>query len=125
MGATILIVEDHNDVRTAMQDWLQVEFPRCRVIGAACGEEAIALARSELPSLIVMDIRLPGMSGIEATRRIKAALPFAQIVMLTIHTDDIYRADARAAGASAYVTKQRMRGELVSTLARLLECGQH
>lgn len=125
MPATILIVEDHNDVRTAMQDWLQVEFPRCRVIGAACGEEAIALASSELPSLIVMDIRLPGMSGIEATRRIKAALPFAQIVMLTIYTDDIYRADARAAGASAYVTKQRMRGELVPTLARLLECGQH
>lgn len=125
MPATILIVEDHADVRRAMQDWLQVEFSQCRVIGAACGEDAIALARSELPCLIVMDIRLPGMNGIETTRQIKAAMPFAQIVMLTIYTGDIYRADARAAGASAYVTKQRMHSELVPTLTRLLECGRH
>ena len=120
MPATILIVEDHDDVRRAMRDWLRVEFPQCRVIEAASGEEAITLARIESPRLIVMDIRLPGMNGIETTRQIKAALPFAQIVMSTIHTGDIYRADARAAGASAYVTKQRMHNELVPTLAALL-----
>ena len=120
MPATILIVEDHGDVRKALRDWLETEFRQCRVIEAASGEEAIALCRIESPTLVIMDIRLPGMSGIEATRQIKATLPSAQIVMLTIHTGDIYRADAKAAGASAYVTKQRMHSELVPALAALL-----
>ncbi len=125
MPATILIVEDHEDVRKAMRDWLEVEFPQCRVIEAASGEQAIALARSESPRLVVMDIRLPGINGIETARQIKAALPLAQIVMLTIHAGEIYRADARAAGASAYVTKQRMHSELVPTLAALLANGHN
>jgi len=90
------------------------------VIEATSGEEAIALIRIESPRLVLMDISLPGMSGIEATRQIKAALPSTQIVMLTIHEGDTYRADATAAGASAYVPKRTMRTELVPTLAALL-----
>ena len=120
MPATILIVEDHDAVRRSLRDWLEVEFPQCRVIEAASGEEAIALIPIESPHLVVMDITLPGMSGIEATRQIKAALPSAQIVMLTVHEGDIYRADATAAGASAYVPKRAMQTELVPTLAALL-----
>ena len=123
MPVTLLIVEDHDDVRRALREWLEAEFRQCRVIEAASGEEAIALCRIESPTLVIMDIRLPGVSGIEATREIKATLPSAQIVMLTIHTGDIYRADAKAAGASAYVTKQRMHSELVPTLAALLANG--
>lgn len=120
MPATILIVEDHEAVRKALRDWLGMEFPSCRVIEATSGEEAIALVRVESPHLIVMDIRLPGMNGIEATRQIKAAFPCTQIVMLTIHTNDLYRTDAGMAGASAYITKQGMYSELVPTLAALL-----
>ena len=120
MTATILIVEDHDAVRRSLRAWLEVEFPQCRVIEAASGEEAIALIRTESPRLVVMDISLPGMSGIEATRRIKATLPSAQIVMLTIHEDDAHRADATTAGASAYVTKRVMQTELIPTLAALL-----
>lgn len=120
MTATILIVEDHDTVREALRDWVKVEFPQCRVIEAATGEEAIALTRIESPCLIVMDIRLPGMNGIETTRRIKAALPCAQIVMLTILEGNSYRAEATSAGASAYVQKQRMHSELVPTMAGLL-----
>ena len=120
MTATILIVEDHDAVRRSLRDWLQVEFPQCRVIEAASGEEAIVLIQVESPRLVVMDISLPGMSGIEATRQIKAALPSAQIVMLTIHENDTYRADATTAGASAYVPKRVMQTELIPTLAALL-----
>ena len=120
MTATILIVEDHHAVRKALRDWVEVEFPQCRVIEAATGEEAIALTRTESPCLIVMDIRLPGMNGIETTRQIKAAFPFAQIVMLSILEGNTYRAEATSAGASAYVQKQRMHSELVPTLAGLL-----
>ena len=125
MPTTILIVEDHDDVRRALRDWLALEFPQCRVIEAASGEEAISLARIESPRLIVMDIRLPGISGIEAMRQIKATLPSAQIVMLTIHTGDTFRADATASGASAYLTKQAMHAELVPMLAALLANGHN
>ena len=120
MPATILIVEDQDDVRRALRYWLELEFPRYRVIGAASGEQALALARIEAPSLVIMDICLPGIDGIETARQVKATLPLAQLVMLTLHTDDIYRAEAQVAGASAYVTKQRMHSELVPTLAALL-----
>jgi len=120
MPATILIVEDHDAVRRSLRGWLEVEFPQCRVIEAASGEQAIALIRSESPRLVLMDISLPGMSGIEATRQIKATLPSAQVVMLTIHEGDTYRADATAAGASAYVPKRTMQTELIPTLAALL-----
>jgi len=120
MTATILVIEDHEAVRRSLRDWLEVEFPQCRVIEAASGEEAIALIRGESPRLVLMDISLPGMSGIEATRRIKAALPSAQVVMLTIHENDTYRADATTAGASAYVPKRVMQTELIPTLAALL-----
>ncbi len=120
MPTTILIVEDHDAVRRSLRDWLEVEFPQCRVIEAVSGEEAIALVRTESPRLVVMDIGLPGMSGIEATRQIKAALLSAQIVMLTVYEDDSYRADAAAAGATAYVPKRTMQTELIPTLAALL-----
>jgi DNA-binding NarL/FixJ family response regulator len=117
---TILIAEDHGAVRKTLRDWLEVEFPQCRVIEASSGEDAVALARTESPHLAVMDIRLPGMSGIEATRQIKAISPSVQVVMLTIHEDNSYRADATAAGASAYVEKQAMHTKLIPTLAALL-----
>lgn len=123
MTATILLVEDHDTVRKALRDWLEVELPQCRVIEAANGEDAVALTSSESPCLVVMDIRLPGMNGIETTRHIKAALPCAQIVMLSILEGDTYRAEATAAGASAYVQKQRMHVELLPTLAGLLADG--
>ncbi len=125
MPTAILIVEDHDDVRRALRDWLALEFPQCHVLVAASGEEAIAMARIESPRMIVMDIRLPGINGIEAARRIKDVLPSAQIVMLTIHTGHTYRADATAAGASAYVTKQAMHAELVPTLVALLASGHN
>jgi DNA-binding NarL/FixJ family response regulator len=120
----ILIVEDHDAVRRALRDWLEVEFPQCRVIEVTSGEEAIALTQIESPRLVVMDITLPGMSGIEATRQIKATLPSAHVVMLTIHDDDTHRTHAVAAGASAYVPKRTMQTELIPTLAALLANAQ-
>ena len=120
MPVTILIVEDHEAVRRSLRDWLEVEYPQCRVIEASSGEEAIALIPVESPRLVVMDISLPGMSGIEATRQIKAVLPSSQVVMLTIYEADTYRADAAAAGASAYVPKRAMQTELIPILAALL-----
>ena len=120
MSPTILIVEDHDAMRSALREWLETVFPHCRVIEAANAEQAIPIAQAELPKVIVMDIGLPQMNGIEASRRIKTSVPSAQVVILTIHEDKAYRADAKAAGVSAYVPKRAMQTELVSTLAALL-----
>jgi two-component system invasion response regulator UvrY len=120
MSATILIVEDHEAVRKSLRDWLEAVFPQCHVVQAASGEEALAIVQDQPPSLVVMDIGLPAMNGIEATRRIKAAVPTAQVVILTIYDDKAYRADAAAAGASAYVPKKAMQTKLMPTLEALL-----
>ena len=120
MPRTILIVKNHDVVRRLLRGWLEGEFPQCRVIEAASGEEAIAMAQAELPCVVVMDIGLLWMSGIEATRQIKAAVPTAQVVMLGIYEEEAYRADATAAGASAYVPKRTINTEFLPTLAALL-----
>ena len=82
------------------------------------------MAQDRSPQVVVMDIILGQMNGIEATRRIKATLPAAQVVMLTICEGEVYRTDAATAGASAYVLKRRMRTELLPTLAALLASQQ-
>jgi len=120
MPPAILIVEDHDTVRMALRDWLKMEFPRYRVIEATSAEEAISLVPIESPCLVVMDIGLPGMNGIEAARRIRATRPSPHIVMLTLHEDDAHRARATAAGASGYVSKRAMEAELIPTLAAVL-----
>jgi DNA-binding NarL/FixJ family response regulator len=120
MPTTILIVENHDAVRVSLREWLEAAIPQCRVIEAASGEEAVALAQANLPRLVVMDIGLPQMNGIEATRLIKATVPAVQVVILTIYENKAYCADAMAAGASAYVPKRNMQREFLPTLTELL-----
>jgi DNA-binding NarL/FixJ family response regulator len=123
MPSTILIVEDHAAVRSGLRSWLEAEFPQCRVMEVSTGEEAIALTQTESPQLVIMDIRLQGINGLEATRRIKASSPSVHIVMLTLCDGDVYRAEANAAGASAYVPKHAATTQLIPTLAPLLANG--
>ena len=120
MPATILVVDDHEGVRHSLRDWLEVEFPRCRVICACSAEDALALSCKLLPEVVVMDLTLPGMGGIEATRRLRALLPSVQVVVLTIFDSETQRSDAGAAGAGAYVTKQAMRTQLIPTVTAML-----
>ena len=116
----ILIVEDSDSVRKSLREWLEGAFPACEVVEAATGEEALTITHARAPHVVIMDISLPGMSGIEATRHIKGNMPTTQVVILTIHEEEAFRADARAAGASAFVTKRVMRKELVPALAAVL-----
>ena len=120
MSASILIVDDHEKVRLALRKLLEVRFSQYQVIEACSGEEAIMLTLSEAPQLIIMDITLPGMSGIEATRRIRASSSSLPVVMFTIHEDDIYREEAKDAGATAYIAKHAQNTELLPQLSTLL-----
>jgi DNA-binding NarL/FixJ family response regulator len=124
MNHNILIVEDHVVVRQSLREWLELSFPHYQLLEATSGEEAVTMARTMTPRLIIMDIGLPGMSGIEAAQGIKAMLPDTHVVMLTIYDDEAHRADAAAAGASAYVPKRKVQTELLPVVSRLLS-GEH
>jgi DNA-binding NarL/FixJ family response regulator len=125
MSALILIVEDHEKVRRALRKLLEVRFSNYQVIEACSGEEAVALTLAKDPQLIIMDITLPGISGIEATRRIRAAASASPVMIFTIHEDDIYRREAEDAGAVAYVAKHSLQSELLPQLATLLTRDKH
>jgi DNA-binding NarL/FixJ family response regulator len=120
MPATILIVDDHHLVRQGLREWLESQFPGYQVMEAASGEEAISMVQVSSPHLVIMDVDLPGMSGIQATTRIKAMLPAIPVVILSFHDDNVHRAHATIAGANAYMVKGRMASELQPTLAALL-----
>ena len=120
MKQTILIVEDNDVVCSSLQDWLSVTFPECTFMIAKSGEEAVEKVANRPPTIVLMDIGLPGMNGIQATRMIKAASPKTKVVILTIYNDVEHRADASEAGASAYLSKSKMYSELIPLMKTLL-----
>jgi DNA-binding NarL/FixJ family response regulator len=116
----ILIVEDSVAVRRPLAAWLALRFAEHAVVDAGDGEAAIEAALQHCPQLVVMDLRLPGMSGIEATRRIKASLPKTEVVMLTAYDDEAYRRAASDAGAHGYVLKSLVYRDLVPAITTAL-----
>ena len=101
---TILLVEDFDDTRLMMKLWLTRSG--YRVIEAQNGEEAVSFAQSELPDLIIMDMMMPGVNGLDATRRIRQyqALRQTPIVAVSAYGADEYRAIALEAGCTEYVS---------------------
>ena len=116
----ILIVEDSDSVRRSLREWLEGAFPAYEVVEAASGEEALTITQAKSPRVVIMDISLLGMSGIEVTRCIKATMPTTQVVVLTVHEEKAFRDDAMAAGASAFVPKRTMQRELMPALMAVL-----
>ena len=95
-GPTILIVEDHVRTREVVRDWLSYIFPAAILQEASTGDEALESVAAQPPDLVLMDVELPGMKGIEATRRIKLLAPAARVVILSIYQAPEYRSAARA-----------------------------
>ncbi|GLI33237.1 response regulator [Desulforhabdus amnigena] len=121
LAPRILIAEDNEILRKSLLDWINVSFPCCDVLEARDGEEAVLVALGKLPDVVVMDIALPKMNGIEATRKIKKETPDIRVVVLTIHEASQYRTDAVTAGADAYILKRKMHSQLIPVLAVLLD----
>jgi DNA-binding NarL/FixJ family response regulator len=112
----VVLTDDDAGMREGLRSLL-AEHPDIEVVGdAADGEAAIDRARELEPAIVVMDVVMPGMGGIEATRRMLAALPSIRVIGLSLHEDRHFAAAMRAAGASGYLGKDRLHEELVQAL---------
>ena len=117
---TILLVEDFDDTRLMMKLWLMKKG--YRVIEAENGEQAIELAQSEQPDLIIMDMMMPGVGGLDATRQIREYQSLRQtpIVAVSAYGANEYRAKALDAGCTEYVSTPFEPDELGKLIERLL-----
>jgi len=101
----VLVVDDQALVREGLMTLLEAVPDITPVAAAADGEEAVALCSRHRPDVVLMDLRMPRLDGVEATRRIREAQPDTEIVVLTTHADDDSILDALRAGARGYLTK--------------------
>jgi DNA-binding NarL/FixJ family response regulator len=119
----LLLADDHAVVRAGTRELLERQ-PDLHIVGeAADGEEAVRLAQELQPHVVVMDVRMPKMSGVEATRRIKAECPDVRVLVLTAHDDDEYIFALLQAGANGYLLKTAEIDELVKAI-RAVAAGQ-
>jgi DNA-binding NarL/FixJ family response regulator len=120
MKSRILIAEDHNLLRQGLRS-LVSSLPDFEVVGEGRdGKEAVRQAISLTPDLILMDLSMPGMNGIEATAQIKRRMPGVKIVALTAYKTDEYVREALRAGADGYILKDASYDELVMALRSVI-----
>ena len=117
----ILLADDHTVVRKGLRLLLE-SHPGFQVIGdAADGRDAVSLAGEHAPDVVVMDVAMPGLNGIEAARQISAKLPHTAIVFLSMHSDESYVLKALKAGARAYLLKDSAEHDLIAAVIAVSE----
>ncbi len=119
--ARLLIADDHELVREGLRTMLTGVDGVSVVAEARNGREALSLCRELSPDLVLMDVRMPVMDGLEATRRIKSEMPQVSVVMVTMHENPDYLFEAIKAGAAGYVLKDAPGERLLDAVRRTLE----
>jgi NarL family two-component system response regulator LiaR len=115
---TILLVDDHEIVRRGVRTYLDT-LPELKVVAeASCGEEAVEKVQEYIPDVVLLDLIMPGMDGVETTRRIKKVSPRTQIVVLTSFHDDAHVFPALKAGAVSYVLKDMKMDRLAEVIVK-------
>jgi two-component system, NarL family, response regulator NreC len=123
MKIHILLADDHTILRAGLKMMLNAQ-PDMEVVGEAQdGRQALSEAQRLRPDIVLMDITMPDMNGIEATRMIKKLLPDVKVLVLTMHENDEYIFQALRAGASGYMLKEAADTELISAL-HIVQSGQ-
>ena len=112
----VLVTDDHQLVLEGLKELIE-STGEAEVVGEAhSGEEAVELVRHLDPDVVCMDVSLPGISGVEATRRIKKQNPGVRVIGLSVHQDADIAASMKKAGASAYLMKDAGKRDLLSAL---------
>ncbi|WON78290.1 UvrY/SirA/GacA family response regulator transcription factor [Serratia sp. UGAL515B_01] len=120
---SVLLVDDHELVRAGIRRILE-DIKGIKVVGEAqCGEEAVKWCRSNSVDIVLMDMNMPGMGGLEATRKIVRYAPDIKVIMLTIHTENPLPAKVMQAGAAGYLSKGAAPQEVVNAI-RSVHSGQ-
>ena len=114
----VLIVDDHPIVRAGLRRLL-TEDPATDVREAASGREALSIFREQQPTLVILDLNLPGIGGLEVLTRLKAVDPGARVLVLSMHDDETHVTRALQAGAAGYVTKNAPPEELLEAIRRV------
>jgi NarL family two-component system response regulator LiaR len=115
---TVMIVDDHKMVRDGAKGYLEVQPEIAVVAEADSGAEAVQLAREHVPDVVLMDLVMPGMDGVEATRKVKDISPRTQIIILTSFHEDEHIFPALQAGAISYLLKDVKAAELVEAIRK-------
>ena len=115
---TVMIVDDHDMVRQGAAGYLKAQRDIVVVAQAESGEEAVRLAQEQIPDVVLMDLIMPGIDGVEATRRIKDLSPRTKIIVLTSYHQDEHIFPALQAGAISYLLKDVKASELVEAIRR-------
>jgi phosphate regulon transcriptional regulator PhoB len=118
MTSDVLVVEDEPDIRNLIVHHLEQDGFRCRA--AATGPDALAAVRTAVPDLVVLDLMLPGMDGLEVCRRLRASAATLPIIMLTAKADEVDRIVGLELGADDYVVKPFSPKELVARVRAVL-----
>jgi DNA-binding NarL/FixJ family response regulator len=119
----MLIVDDQDVMRRMLVEYVQSAHPDAAIMEAADGARALELCRSSSPRLVLMDVALPDANGIELTAQIREMLPETEVIIVSQHAVEAYVERARAAGAFAYITKDKVYRELLPTVSRALGRG--
>jgi DNA-binding NarL/FixJ family response regulator len=117
----VLLADDHAVVRQGLRVLLEAEGDIAVVGEAENGREAVALAKKVLPDVVLMDVAMPGLNGLEATRQIVKSVPSAKVLVLTSYGDDDYVAQLMEAGAEGYLVKQTAAADLVKAIRQVRE----
>jgi two-component system response regulator NreC len=117
----ILLADDHAVVRDGLRALLERQLDMVVVAESGDGRESVQLAETHLPDVVLMDVAMPVMNGIEAARRIIAALPRTGVVMLSMHQDESYVLRALKAGAKGYLLKDSPREDVLAAVRAAAE----
>jgi DNA-binding NarL/FixJ family response regulator len=121
MPLTIVVADDAADYRELVRTLLRPISDMMTIVGeAADGEEALALVRLRPPDLLITDLIMPRLNGVELTRQIRQELPYTKIILMSSYTEDAYRLMASDSGADAFVSKQVITTSLLPAIRDLI-----
>lgn len=121
MVLKVIVIDDHDVVRMGICSLLE-SVAGVEVVGQGCsGEQALGLARDLQPDIVFMDIRMPGIGGLEATKRLLASNNKLKVVVISVYSDEIYPTQLLKAGAAGYLTKNADRQEIQDALQTVIE----